>query len=238
MATSAPLHPRSIWSPHRDSGCIQVCKSLLGLRNEDWQWVTSAREARWIVVDVSRGVDAELSALLAQQRQGERYGIALAKSWSELPSNHWTFFKLPLTPRSFFPWVNQILGLPPQTHVDKELTMLGAEDGAISWDGQLLQLRRWPNLSIYPDPQLRLVEACRRMLSGPVLFDDLRRAVADDATLLRLLFDAQRQDILRTKAAKVPETRPSSTAMPPPSMPSGTVRHAPGLFQRFLNRFR
>jgi len=222
---SSVLHPRSIWSPHRDSGCVQVCKSLLGLRGEDWLWVNDPTQARWIVIDASRQVDDQLAGLVSDPRQ-HRYGIALAKSWLQVPGAHWAFFKLPLTPRGFFPWINQTLGLPTQSHVDKELPAAGsaAPPNRAPWEGQTLRLKRWPNLTAYPGASLQFVQVCRRLLVEGVAFDELTQTFDDRTLLQRLLADAWVQGNLHTTAAT------PAVATPP--------RREPNLFQRFLNRFR
>lgn len=229
--TPTSLHPRSIWSPHRDSGCVQVCKSLLSLRGEEWQWVEQPQHASWIVIDASRPVSESLDPLLRDTRQ-RRYWIALAKSWSEVPSPHWAFFKLPLTPRSFFPWINQNLGLPATSHVDKELPGPAAEPSPASqpWEGQWLRFKHWPNLSAYPGLPLHLVKLCRQMLMEEVNHAQLRQELGDHPMLHRLLADAWRHDNLRISS----RTPPAATA---PTKPQDKPRE-PGLFQRFLSRFR
>lgn len=249
-AKGTNLHPRSIWSPHRDSGCVQVCKSLLAMRGEDWQWVNNPQEARWIVIDASRQVEDSVRLLLADT-QHRRHGIALAKSWTEVPSADWAFFKLPLTPKGFFPWVNQTLGLPANSHVDKELPPDPATqpNQPMSWQGQSLRLRRWPNLTVYPGLSLQVVQVCRRMLTEDVPYEEMLQVVGNEDMLRRLLADAWLQDNLRalkptealSLAAATQATSATGSAGPtreqrPTSAPQAEARR--GLFQRFLSRFR
>lgn len=223
------LPARSIWSPHRDSGCVQVCKSLLTMRGEDWLWVQQPEEARWLVIDASRRVEPEWSQLLTEPGV-QRFGIALAKSWSELPNASWRFFKLPLLPRDFFPWINQAFGLPSMAHVSRALPdepPLGTV-----WTGKLLRLRRWPNLCLYPDPAMRLPELCQQLLTEPLPFETLQAQLQDDATLMRLLDDANRQHILLATSPDVAPRAPAPVERPTTSANEGS------LLQRFLSRFR
>jgi hypothetical protein len=220
---------RSIWTPHSDSRSVQVCKSLLNMRGEDWTWVNRPEEARWLVIDAERGAETGWSALLSEPGQ-RRHGIALAKSWAEVPSPAWTYFKLPLSPRGIFPWINQILELPLLAHVDKDLI---ADVTSAQWAGARLRLRRWPNLSIYPDPGLRLPELCRQMLSTSISFESLRQQFDDETTLLRLLDDAERHRALQVERPPPAATRPGANATAAEAAPK-----PPSLFQRFLSRFR
>jgi hypothetical protein len=203
---------------------------LLGLRGEDWLWVSDPAQARWIVIDASRQVDEQCVGLVNDPHQ-HRYGIALAKSWLQVPGAHWAFFKLPLTPRGFFPWINQTLGLPVNSHVDKELPSedIASASSAAPWEGQMLRLKRWPNLTAYAGASsLQLVQICRRLLVESVMFEELKRLPSDVGLLQRLLADAWAQGnlILTTPTAVRPDAQ--STAS----------RREPSLFQRFLNRFR
>ncbi|WP_157725701.1 hypothetical protein [Vitreoscilla filiformis] len=229
--SSSVLHPRSIWSPHRDSGCVRVCKSLLGLRGEEWLWVNDPAQARWIVIDASRQVDEQCVGLVNDPHQ-HRYGIALAKSWLQVPGAHWAFFKLPLTPRGFFPWINQTLGLPANSHVDKELPSeeVASAPSVAPWEGQMLRLKRWPNLTAYAGASsLQLVQICRRLLVEAVAFNELKNLPNDAGLLQRLLADAWAQDNLIIAAPVVQQPEVRTAAVP---------RREPSLFQRFLSRFR
>jgi len=228
---------------------VQVCKCLLGLRGEEWQWVAQPELARWIVIDASRPLGAGVDHLIQNPHEPRRY-IALAKSWAEVPSPHWAFFKLPLTPRSFFPWINQNLGLPASSYVDKELPSASAAllHQHMPWEGQWLRLKRWPNLSAYPGLPLDVVRACRQMLITDVSHAQLCADLGEAPALARLLSDAWQQDNLRISPAPPAGTAsatnastadaPSASGATRSSAAPPTSQREPGLFQRFLNRFR
>ena len=225
------IHPLGIWSPHRDSPCVQACKALLRLRSESWIWVNTPEEARWIVVDASREVDEHIHRLTSDQPR-QRYGIALANAWSELPHKHWVFFKVPLTPKSLFPWVDQILGLP----IDRYRVKGDGRDQTSShigkWNGRLLKLRHWPNLTAYPGMPPSLMIACRQMLTSGMLYEHLLQAVGNEMQLMRLLDDALKQGNLSAGDAG------ALAGCPVADGGSNVEFKTPGLFRLFLDRFR
>jgi hypothetical protein len=225
------MQPLGIWSPHRDSPCVQAYKALLGLRSESWMWVNTPEEARWIVVDASREVDEHVH-LLTKAQPRQRYGIALANAWSELPHKHWVFFKVPLTPKSLFPWIDQILGLHIDLYRDTENGRDQTSLHTGKWNGRLLKLRHWPNLTAYPGMPPMMMVACRQMLTGGMRYELLLQAVGNEALLARLLDDALQQGNLSAEEARALPGHPVADG-------DGNVEDkTPGLFRLFLDRFR
>jgi hypothetical protein len=230
MAPSA-LQQYGIWSPHRDSPCVQAYKALLMFRAEEWTWVELPEQARWIVIDASREVEDRIHRLTST-RPRQHYGIALAKSWSELPHKHWVFFKLPLTPKSFFPWIDQILGTSGNAPPDNpEMPGSAAANSHAQWSGKLLKLRRWPNLTAYPGMPPGMMMACRQMLTTGAIYEQLQQLVRHSPVLDRILDDALHQGNLDAESGNSP-------ADGAPSHRDEAEEKAPGLFRLFLDKFR
>lgn len=224
----------AMWSPHRDSREVMLWKSLLGFRPEPWHWVDELDSARWYVVDVARGVAPELTAELDRQasQRGVR-GVALARQWTDLPAPCWTFFKVPLQLAGVSRWLDQIHPVGPvlttgkldrAAHVQAANSSFGAlparEAGpdaavAISWQGQLLRLTRWPDVNRYGDGSMELTIACARLLREWAPYEALIASVHNQLALRSLLTDAHLNGSLRcTPVGQVSPFRRQSTSGP------------------------
>jgi hypothetical protein len=222
----------AMWSPHRDSREVMLWKSLLGFRPEPWHWVDELDSARWYVVDVARGVAPELTAELDRQaaERGVR-GIALARQWTDLPAPCWTFFKVPLQLAGVSRWLDQIhpVGqmlatgkLDRAAHVQAANSSFGGLPArpagpdasiAISWQGQLLRLTRWPDVNRYSDGSMELTIACARLLREWAPYEAVVASVHNQLALRSLLTDAQLNGSLRsTPVGQVSPFRRSSSA--------------------------
>lgn len=224
----------ALWSPHRESESVQAFRSLLRLRSENWRWVEEPAAASWLVIDAGHRFDARWTALLNEGGR-QRQGIVLARSWAELPSPRWTYFKLPLAPKRLFSWIDQVIGADSASW----LTSLGRGDeaAACEWDGSRLRLTRWPNLSAYGAQALQLLAVTQLMLSDTVDYEFLLTQIGDAALLNRFLDEMRAQRILivdRQYSGPLPGMAPALND------DDGVVRGGAtvtGLLQKFLRRF-
>lgn len=224
----------ALWSPHRDSESVQAFRSLLSLRGENWRWVEEPSAASWLVIDAGHRFDARWTALLVEGGR-QRHGIVLARSWAELPSPKWTYFKLPLAPKRLFSWIDQLLGADSSSW----LASLNRGDDAVGgeWESSRLRLTRWPNLSAYGAQALQLLAVTQLMLSDSTDYELLLTQVGDAALLNRFLEEMRAQRILivdRQYSGPLPSMSPARNDE------DGVVRNGAsvsGLLQKFLRRF-
>lgn len=197
-----PRHRLGIWSPHRDSHSVLALKAALSLRAERWQWCERPEEASFWIVDAQSPQFSELTAQLKHvQSQHAVFAAVLAAEWSVLRDPVWTFLKVPLQVKVVYQWIDTCLQKNPQT--------------ALTWTGQQLKLKRWPNVSKYTGTQavtsVQITALCGRLLTDWVSYEDLCRDLAEVGVLDQLLADAQARGILEYATAHPTPPQPPST---------------------------
>ena len=205
--------PLGVWSPHRDSHSVLAFKSLLSLRPERWIWQPGPAEASWWVVDGTRESIAEWTAALHQEKTHATVrGALLAPEWSAVKDPVWSFFKVPLQVNQVYRWIEAHQQPPKRPE--------------LAFEGQRLQLRRWPNMSRYTasspmSHSLPLTVACARLLQEPVDYAQAQKLVQDVTLLDTLLSDALHDGILELTPTQAP---PLATTTPDTPPAAATVR--------------
>ena len=224
----------AIWSPHRDSNCINAFKVMLGLRSEHWVWCNDAHDAAWWVVDGTRPDCAALTAALHQERLSfpSLRGAMLAPDWSAVKDPVWTFFKVPLQSNHIFNWIDA--NQPKRPRLPTTL------------DGMRFKLLRWPNMSRYArlvsmNESMKLTLACSRLLKDWASYEEVQAMVSVPSALDVVLRDAYEAGILERIEAPV-QVDADFSWFTLPSPLSDTSANAPeygpwSLVKRLLQKF-
>lgn len=227
---SAPAF--AIWSPHRDSNCVNAFKAMLGLRAEQWVWSDNAAQAHWWIIDGTRSDCGEHTAALRHQRnQANLHGAILAPDWSAVKDPIWTFFKVPLQVSLVYRWIDA--SQPKRARMP------------VSLAGRQLKLQRWPNMARYTrqvgiSEGMQLTVACSRLLQGWVRYEEVLSLVTMPSALDTLLRDAYETGILELTPIETLNSTPSGfgLSLPPELPPQGSPeRGAWSLVKRLLQKF-
>ncbi|OIO60515.1 MAG: hypothetical protein COX57_07270 [Alphaproteobacteria bacterium CG_4_10_14_0_2_um_filter_63_37] len=248
---TAPSSIQTLWTPHPESAQVQRFKTLLEQCAGVWVWVSEPQGAGWIVIDATMALGQALEALPSAGFKARK--IALAHKLTDLPDGSWVFCQQPVTANGVTLIVKHLLRMrvdvgrqtaAPTQHLPRaqaapsepQVQSRGDTPPAQSlperqgapWRGNYLRLKRWPNLSRYQDPQMRLLAATRKMLMGYVPHEELTAFVGDAQMLDRLLADTHKGGTLQIRSDGGGAS-------------GGVVRSdsaGPSLFQRFLNKFQ
>lgn len=168
----------TVCSLNLDPDALALVRSILQLRPEPWRWSQTPADAAWWFVDVDEPVETRTIV-----RSFDRSVLALASSFSNLPTPQWTYLAKPLRSHMLLRVLDHLCGLA-----------IAGMPGDNAWQAQSLRLLRRPDI-----PGLHVTPAflqwCEEMLRRPVPYVQLLAALP--ATQLHaLLADAERQGYL------------------------------------------
>lgn len=226
----------AIWSPHRDSNCINAFKVMLGLRSEHWVWCNDAHDASWWVIDGTRSDCDALTAALHLERLASPSlrAAMLAPDWSAVRDPVWTFFKVPLQANQIFSWIDA--SRPKRPRLPPSLA------------GMRFKLLRWPNMARYArlvsmSESMKLTLACSRLLKDWASYEEVQGMVTVPSALDVVLRDAYEAGLLEHAAAEPVAASPFSFnwfAMPQAvgTESANTPEYGPwSLVKRLLQKF-
>lgn len=211
-----------IWSPHRESSSVLAFKAALNLRSERWVWCNDRQQASWWIIDGALGVSQDWTADLHKEKDGSKtHGALLARDWISVGDPVWTFLKLPLQVSIVYRWLDAGLLQYPEPQ--------------LALSGQLLKLKRWPNMSRYSSAGslaggMNLTVACASLLKDWVTYEEAV-AIADDKAALDMLLSDARRDCILEVASPV-----SASTSKKPSKVEDTKTWS--LVKRLINKFK
>jgi len=226
----------AIWSPHRDSNCVNAFKVLLGLRSEHWVWCNDAHDASWWVVDGMRSDCHQITAALHLEHLASPSlrAAMLAPDWSVVKDPIWTFFKVPLQANQVFNWIDA--SRPKRPRLPASLA------------GIRFKLLRWPNMARYArlvsmSESMKLTLACSRLLKDWASYEEVLGMVTVPSALDVVLRDAHEAGLL--EQAVIETATPSSLGLNWLTMPQAVAAesaNAPdygpwSLVKRLLQKF-